>query len=169
MYLGTSKDDEAGAATLMQGVTDNVITYDKSARDSIQNFESGNGDVAITYENEVKTAQAAGESDEAVYPKGSILIENPVAIVNKNAEAHCVMDIAQAFVDFLHSKEAKGYYTDTGFLRSTDPKKAAAGDPPNGFPAIDDLFTVEDLGGWEALDEKLFSDNGIATQAIANG
>ena len=34
----------------MQGVTGNVITYDKSARDSIQNFESGNGDVAITYE-----------------------------------------------------------------------------------------------------------------------
>ena len=34
----------------------NVIAYDKSARDSIQNFESGNGDVAITYENEVKTA-----------------------------------------------------------------------------------------------------------------
>ena len=41
-------------------MTGNVITYDKSARDSIQNFESGNGDVAITYENEVKTAQAAG-------------------------------------------------------------------------------------------------------------
>ena len=26
---------------------------DKSAHDSIQNFEAGNGDVAITYENEV--------------------------------------------------------------------------------------------------------------------
>ena len=77
-------------------------------------------------------------------------------------------DVAQAFVEFLHSKEAKEYYTTTGFLRSTDPKKAAAGDPANGFPAIKDLFTVEDLGGWDALNEKLFGDNGIATQAIAN-
>ena len=89
-----------------------------------------------------------------MYPKGSILIENPVAIVDKNAEEHCVMDVAQAFVDFLHSKEAKGYYTETGFLRSTDPKKAAEGDPANGFPEIQDLFTVEDLGGWDALDRE---------------
>jgi len=166
---GVAKGDEAAATTLMQGVTHNVIAYDKSARDSIQNFESGNGDVAITYENEVKTAQAAGGDDVAVYPKGSVLIENPVAVVDKNAEKDCVEDVAEAFVQYLHTKEAKGYYTDTGFLRSTDPKKAAAGDPANGYPAISDLFTVQDLGGWDALDQKLFSDNGIATQAIAKG
>ena len=91
----------------MDGVANNVIAWDSSARTSIQNFEGGNGDVAITYENEVKTAQAAGLPDEAVYPKGSILIENPVAVVDKNAAAHCVTDVAQAFVDFLHTKEAK--------------------------------------------------------------
>src|SRR6266550_1372556 len=131
---GIAKGDEAAATTLMQNVTHNVISYDKSARDSIQNFESGNGDVAITYENEVKTAQAAGEPDTAVYPK-----------------------------------EAKDFYTTVGYLRPVDPAKAAAGDPANGFPAIHDLFTVEDLGGWDALDQKLFSDTGIATQAIAQG
>jgi sulfate/thiosulfate transport system substrate-binding protein len=166
---GIAKDDEAGATTLLQNVTHNVIAYDKSARDSIQNFESGNGDVAITYENEVKTAQAAGQSDEAVYPKGTVLIENPVAVVDANAQAHCVEDVANAFVDYLHTKEAKEFYSTVGFLRSTDPTKAAAGDPANGYPAIQDLFTVDDLGGWDALTEKLFSDSGIATQAIANG
>jgi sulfate transport system substrate-binding protein len=167
---GVTVDDEAAATTLLQGVTSNVLTYDKSARDSIQNFEAGNGDVAITYENEVKTANAADPGkDEAVYPKGSVMIENPVAVVDKNAEAHCVTDVANAFVEFLHTDEAKGYYTTTGYLRSTDAKQAAAGDPKNGFPAIDDLFTVDDLGGWDALDEKLFSESGIATQAIANG
>jgi sulfate/thiosulfate-binding protein len=166
---GIAKGDEAAATTLMQSVTHNVIAYDKSARDSIQNFESGNGDVAITYENEVKTAQAAGQADEAVYPKGTVLIENPVAVVDTNAEAHCVEDVANAFVDYLHTKEAKAYYSSVGYLRSTDPAKAAAGDPANGYPAIQDLFTVADLGGWDALDQKLFGDDGIATQAIANG
>jgi sulfate transport system substrate-binding protein len=164
-----AKGDEAAATSLMQGVTHNVIAYDKSARDSIQNFEGGNGDVAITYENEVKTAQAAGEPDEAVYPTGSVLIENPVAVVDKNAQAHCVEDVANAFVKYLHTADAKSAYTETGFLRSTDPKKAAAGDPANGYPAIEDLFTVEQLGGWDALDQKLFSDSGVATQAIAQG
>ena len=33
--------------------------------------------------------------------------------------------------------------------------------------AIEDLFTVDEIGGWDALNEELFSDNGIATQAIA--
>ena len=146
----------------------NVLAWDSSARGSIQNFEGGNGDVAITYENEVKTAQASGLEDEAVYPAGSILIENPVAVVDANADAHCVSDVANAFVEFLHSKEAKEYYTTTGYLRSTDPTKAAAGDPANGFPAIKDLFTVEDLGGWDALDTTLFGTDGIATQAKAN-
>jgi sulfate/thiosulfate-binding protein len=165
---GIAKGDEAGATTLLQDVVGNVIAWDSSARTSIQNFEGGNGDVAITYENEVKTANASDLPDEAVYPPGSILIENPVAVVDKNAETHCVTDLASAFVEFLHTKEAKSYYTDTGYLRSTDAAEAQAGDPANGFPKITDLYTVEDLGGWDALEQKLFSDTGIATQAKAN-
>jgi sulfate transport system substrate-binding protein len=165
---GISKGDDAAATTLMNGVAANVLAWDSSSRSSIQNFEGGNGDVAITYENEVKTAQASGLEDEAVYPTGSILIENPVAVVDANADAHCVSDVANAFVEFLHSKEAKEYYTTTGYLRSTDSEKAQAGDPANGFPAIKDLFTVKDFGGWDALDTTLFGTDGIATQAKAN-
>jgi sulfate transport system substrate-binding protein len=163
-----AKGDEGAATDLLNSVASNVLAWDSSARTSIQNFEGGNGDVALTYENEVKTAQASGLDDEAVYPAGSILIENPVAVVDQNAAEHCVTDVANAFVDFLHTKEAKEYYTTTGYLRSTDEKQAAAGDPANGFPAIKDLFTVDDLGGWDELDSTLFGDNGIATQAKAN-
>ncbi len=164
---GISKNDEAGATTLLQTLLGNVTAFDSSARTSIQNFESGNGDVAITYENEVKTAQAAGQKDEAVYPTGSVLIQNPVAVVDVNADKHCVRDIADAFVNFLHTKEIKDDYATTGFLRPTDPTKAQAGDPANGFPAIKDLYTVEDLGGWDALNQKLFSTDGIVTKATA--
>ena len=93
------------------GIFANVLTFDKSARDSIQNFEAGNGDVAITYENEIKTANKAGLEDEAVYPPSTVLIENPVAVVDKNADDHCVEDVANAFVEFLHTPEAKELYT----------------------------------------------------------
>lgn len=164
-----NKDDEAGATKLMQDITHNVIAYDSSARSSIQNFEGGNGDVAITYENEVKTAQAAGLDDTAVYPKGSVLIQNPVAIVDKNADKDCVRPVAEAFVKYLHTKEAKDFYTQNGYLRSTDVTKAQTGDPANGYPAIQDLYTVDDLGGWGALNTKLFDPtNGIATLAVAD-
>ncbi|MGZ8623689.1 MAG: sulfate ABC transporter substrate-binding protein [Actinomycetota bacterium] len=164
-YAGVAKDDTAGATTLMQNVLGNVTVFDKSARDSIQNFEAGNGHVALTYENEVFTAQDAGLEDEAVYPPSTVMIENPVAIVDANVDKHCVRDVAEAFVAYLHSPEAKQVYTDVGFLRSTDKKEAQQGGGQ--FPAIEDLFTVDEIGGWDALNEGLFSDNGIVTQAIA--
>ena len=164
-YAGVAKDDTAGATTLMQNVLGNVTVFDKSARDSIQNFEAGNGDVALTYENEVFTAQDAGLEDEAVYPPSTVMIENPVAIVDANVDKHCVRDVAEAFVEYLHSPEAKEVYTDVGFLRSTDKKEAQQGGGQ--FPAIEDLFTVDEIGGWDALNEELFSDTGIVTQAIA--
>ena len=127
-YAGVAKDDTAGATTLMQNVLGNVTVFDKSARDSIQNFEAGNGDVAITYENEVLTAQEAGLEDEAVYPPSTVLIENPVAIVDKWADEHCVRDVAEAFVDYLHTPEAKELYTDVGSCaRPTSRKRKKGG------------------------------------------
>jgi sulfate transport system substrate-binding protein len=164
-YSGVQEGDEAGAGTLLEGIFGNVIALDKTARDSIKNFESGNGDVAITYENEIETAQKAGLPDEAVYPPSTILIENPVAVVDVNADKHCVREVADAFVEYLHSDEAKEYYRTVGFLRSTDVKLAAKGDKELGLPPIEDLFTVDDFGGWDALNERLFSDAGVFTKA----
>ena len=163
-HAGVSGGDEAGATTLMQGVIDNVIAFDSSARKSIQAFEDGNGDVAITYENEVITAQAAGKEDEAVYPPSSVLIENPVAIVDRNVDKHCVREIAEAFVEFLHTDEVREIFADAGY-RSTD--LAAAKKGGDGYPPIEDLWDVDEFGGWDGLNEKLFGDAGIVTQAMA--
>ena len=66
-HAGGTEDDTA-AQELLTGIFRNVIALDRSLRDSI-NFEAGNGDVAITYENEVFTARKAGLDDEAVYPR----------------------------------------------------------------------------------------------------
>ncbi len=164
-YAGNEEGDEAGAQELLQGIFSNVIVLDKSARDSIKNFESGNGDVAITYENEILTAQDAGLEDEMVLPPSTIMIENPVAVVDEYADKHCVTEVADAFVEFLHTEEAKELYTSVGFLRGTDPKEAAKGDG-DVFPKVEDLFTVEDFGGWDELDEKLFSEEGLFTKAF---
>lgn len=163
-YAGNDKEDEAGAQELLKGVFSNVIVLDKTARDSIKNFEAGNGDVAITYENEVLTAQEAGLEDEMVIPPSTILIENPVALVDENVDKHCVREVAEAFVEYLHTPEAKELYTSVGFLRSTDPAEAQKGG--EGFPKVEDLFTVDDFGGWDELNEKLFSPEGLFTTAF---
>ena len=163
-YAGTDEGDQAGAQQLLRGIFENVTVLDKSARDSIKNFESGNGDVAITYENEILTAQKAGLEDEMVIPPSTVLIENPVAVVDKNAEQHCVKEVADAFVEFLHTPEAKELYSSVGFLRSTDLEEARKGG--EGFPPVEDLWTVEDLGGWDAIDEDVFGETGIFTEAF---
>ena len=164
-HAGVAEGDEAAAQALLEGVLGNVVVFDKSARDSIQNFESGVGTVAITYENEVMTAREAGLEDEAVYPPSSVMIENPVAVVDANVDKHCVREVAEAFVEYLHTPEVKDLYTEVGFLRSTDIDEAQAGG--GDFPPIEDLWTVEDLGGWDGLTQELFDDDGIVTQAIA--
>jgi sulfate transport system substrate-binding protein len=167
-YAGNDEGDEAGAQELLKGIFSNVTVLDKTARDSIKNFESGNGDVAITYENEIYTAQEAGLEDEMVIPPSTVMIENPVAVVDENVDKHCVRDVAEAFVDFLHSDEAKELYTTVGFLRSTDQKEAQKGGTDVGFEPVEDLYTVEDLGGWDALNEQVFAeDGGLFTEAFA--
>ena len=164
-YAGNEEGDTAGAQELLKGIFSNVTVLDKTARDSIKNFESGNGDVAITYENEILTAQDAGLEDEMVIPPSTVMIENPVAVVDEYADKHCVREVAEAFVDYLHTPEAKELYTSTGFLRSTDPKEAQKGDGEM-FPEVEDLFTVEDLGGWDSLNEDVFGEEGIFTEAF---
>ena len=166
-HAGNKEGDEAGAQELLTGIFRNVTVLDKTARDSIKNFEAGNGDVAITYENEIFTAQEAGLDDEMVIPPSTVLIENPVAIVDKNVDKHCVREVAEAFVEFLHTEEAKELYKTVGFLRPTDPQEAAKGDGDM-FAPIEDLFTVEDIGGWDALNEDVFGEpDGLFTKAFA--
>jgi sulfate/thiosulfate-binding protein len=159
--------DDSGAGKLLEGIFKNVTVLDKSARDSIKNFESGNGDVAITYENEVLTAQKAGLKDEMVIPPSTVLIENPVTVVDKNAEEHCVKAVADGFVSFLHTDEAQAIYKTVGFLRPADPSSAKAGDGKK-FAAITDLFTVADLRGWDKLNSTVFGNpDGVFTKAFA--
>jgi sulfate/thiosulfate transport system substrate-binding protein len=162
---GYAADDPAAAEKLLEGIFANVTVMDKSANDSIKNFESGNGDVAITYEYAVLAAQKAGLPDEAVIPPSTVSIQTPVAVVDTYAEQHCVQDIANAFVEYLHTKEAKELFSSAGYERSVNLKEAKAGDGET-YPAVEDLFMVDDLGGWDQLqNDTVFGPEGAFTQA----
>ena len=59
---------------------------DKSARESLQTFTGGKGDVLLAYENEAILAQEKGEDLDYVVPDQTILIENPVAVTKDTPE-----------------------------------------------------------------------------------
>src|SRR5438093_9519264 len=65
---GYQKGSAADAERLLEGIFKNVTVLDKSANDSLKNFESGNGDVAITYDYQLVAARAAGGDDELGAP-----------------------------------------------------------------------------------------------------
>jgi sulfate transport system substrate-binding protein len=157
--------DEAAATAFLTAVLKNVTVLDKGARESITNFESGVGDVAITYENEVLVAQKNGQDDELVIPTSTLLIENPVAVVDAYADKHGTRAVAEAFVQFLFTRPAQQVFADYG-LRSIDPAVAQA--TAAQYPAVKDLFTItEEFGGWGAATPRFFGDDGIFTLAIA--
>jgi sulfate/thiosulfate-binding protein len=164
---GYAADDPAAAEQLLTDIFKNVTVMDKSANDSIKNFQAGNGDVAITYEYAGLAAQKSGLPDELVIPPSTVAIQTPTVVVDKNAEAHCVEDIAKAFVEYLHSDEAKASFLSTGYERSVDLTAAQSGEK-GAFPPVKDLFTTEDIGGWDQLqNDTVFGPEGAFTKALA--
>jgi sulfate transport system substrate-binding protein len=153
-----------GAQQFLLSVLQNVTVMDKSARDSITNFEKGVGDVAITYENEVLVGQQSGQTYELVLPTSTIQIDNPAAVVDAYADKHGTREVAEAFVDFLYTRESQEIFAEHG-LRSPDPDVAEA--MAATYPPIQDLFTIADFGGWKEATPAFFGEQGIFTKTIA--
>jgi sulfate transport system substrate-binding protein len=160
---GVPANDEAAALEFLKAVLRNVTVMDKAARESITNFEKGVGDVAITYENEVLVAQMQGEDYDLIIPRSTILIENPLAVIDAHVDKHGNRQVAEAFVQFLLSKPAQEIFAQHG-LRSVDPEIAQA--TAAQYPPVEDLFTIEYFGGWDAATPAIFGDDGVFSRAL---
>jgi sulfate/thiosulfate-binding protein len=135
---------------------DNVPVLDKSARESLQTFTSGKGDVLLGYENEAILAQKEGEEIEYIIPDETLLIENPVAVVNESEDPK----LAQKFVDFLYTDEAQKIFADTGYRPVVE--GVAADDQ---FPTPAKLFEIGKFGGWGKVNDEFFDpEKGIVAE-----
>jgi sulfate transport system substrate-binding protein len=142
LELGRSEEEAIG---FLRALFRNVSVQDKSAREALQTFVGGKGDVLIAYENEAILAQSKGERLEYVVPDQTILIENPIAVVEGAGPA------APAFVAFVRSPDAQRIFGEAGYRPVLD-EVAAELD----FPQPPQLFTIADLGGWAAVRERFF-------------
>jgi len=138
---------KAEAITYLHKLFHNVPVQDKSARESLQTFAGGKGDVLIAYENEAITAQQKGEELDYVIPDGTILIENPIAVVSESGSP----EEAQAFVDYVRSEPAQKVFAEKGY-RSILPALVDA----ERYPKPASLFTIEKFGGWDAVMKEFF-------------
>src|SRR6266496_2723736 len=163
-FAGVPKDDRAAAKDFLKRVFANVSIMDKGARESITTFEKGVGDVAITYENEVLIGRQAGQTYDYVVPRSTILIENPVALVDRYVDQHGVRADAEAFVTFLHGPEAQRLYARYG-LRSVD--VAVAKENASKLPHVQDLWKIDYLGGWKKISKDLYGPDGVFTRVFS--
>jgi sulfate/thiosulfate-binding protein len=144
--LRKGKTPKQAQAYLLQ-LFRHVSVQDKSAREALQTFLAGKGDVLLTYENEAILARQKNQPVFYVIPKATIRIENPIAVTktSKNAAA------ARAFVRFLRSPQAQTIFGENGYrpvLRSVLPKFS--------FPVRPQLFTIGYVGGWAKVQKRFF-------------
>jgi sulfate/thiosulfate-binding protein len=146
----------AQAQDFVKQVLANTSVQDSSARDSLQTFSSGKGDVLVGYENEAIQAKQEGIDLEYVTPDSTILIENPIA-VTKDAPSE-----AQKFVDFLYTDQGQQDFADAGYrpvVKSVFDRNASK------FPVPSGLFTIAEFGGWSKVADPFFGDDGWVIQA----
>ena len=146
----------AKAVQYLSNLYDHVVSQDKSAREALQTFLAGRGDVLLSYENEAIFAQKHDQPIDFVMPKSTIQIANPIAVVKTSGNK----TTARAFVKFLRSNPAQVIFAQNGYRPVV--RSAAKG---FSFPYPPGIFSIQWLGGWAKVDKQFFdSRTGIVTK-----
>jgi sulfate/thiosulfate-binding protein len=155
---------EQEAETFVEKVFKNAPVLPRDARESSDVFfKQGQGNVLINYENEMILANQKGEKLAYTVPTDyNISIDNPVAVVDANVDKKGTRKVAEAFVQFLFTPEAQREFAQVGF-RPVEP--TVVKEFESKFPQIKNLFTVQDLGGWDQV-QKQFFDSGAVFDKI---
>ncbi len=156
--------DEAKATEFVTKAYKNVPLLTKDAREATDAFfKQGQGDALINYENEIVLAGQKGEKVSSIIPDVNISIDNPVAVVDKNVDKHGTREVAEAFVKYLFTPEAQQEFAKLGF-RSVNETVAKTKEFVDKYPPVKNLSTVQDFGGWDAVQKKFFADGAIFDQ-----
>jgi sulfate/thiosulfate transport system substrate-binding protein len=137
-----------------------VVAAPSSAREGLQTFLAGRGDVFLAYENEAIFAQKHNQPVQFVIPKATILIENPIAVTSTSSHKQQ----AQAFVNWLRTKPAQRIFAENGYRPVI--KGVTQG---LSFPTRPQLFTIKYVGGWPAVQKKFFDPNsGVMAKIVGS-
>lgn len=156
------------ARELVQKIFANVPVFDGGGRAATTTFAQRNiGDALATFESEVPLIQSEfGGELQVVYPKTTILAENPVSVVDKNVDKKGSRKQAEAYLKYLWSDEGQAIAA-KHHLRPRSDKllaqyKAAFISVPT--------FTVDEVfGGWKKAQADHFNDGGIYDQVLKAG
>jgi sulfate transport system substrate-binding protein len=153
----------AQARELTQKVFANVPVFDGGGRAATTTFAQRQiGDALATFESEVQSiVEEFGKDFEIVYPKSTVLAENPVAVVDKVVDRKGTRKQAEAYLKWLWSDEAQAIAVKHN-LRPRNEKLLAQ--HAKDFPKVN-TFTVDEVfGGWKKAQAEHFNDGGVYDQ-----
>ncbi|KAI7842666.1 hypothetical protein COHA_003770 [Chlorella ohadii] len=149
-------------------VFDQVVVQPRDAREASDVFyRQGMGDCLLTYENEAFfTNLVVPEKDRLPYivPDNNIRIQCPLALIdaNINGQPPEVREAAQAFGQYLYTREAQREFAACGFRTNFKELQEEFGLPP-----VKGLWTAEKrLGGWKQIQTEFFEDTGICSEIL---
>jgi sulfate transport system substrate-binding protein len=153
---------EAEAEEYLTKFFNHVVALPGSGRDATNTFLQGAANVLISYENEAILARQSGEDFDYILPAATLKIENPGAVL-KNANPK-----ATAYLDFVLSPAGQEEFVKKGFrpVVADTPigEVTGANNPAKPFPVPTKLFTISDLGGWDAVNAKFFDEGGLVPE-----
>ena len=144
IHAGDTPEQALGA---VKDVLAQAPVQPASARDALQAFVGGAGDVLISYENEAIAAQNAGEDVDYVLPESTILIEQPAAVTVDAPKS------ATDFLDYLWSDAGQKVWSEQGYR----PVNKSLVDESI-YPTPKDEFTIAEFGGWDKVATEFFDD-----------
>lgn len=150
-----TRGSDAAAQQFVAALFARVPVLDSGARGATTTFvERGIGDVLLAWENEAQLVLGQHQGYEVVTPARSILAEPPVAVVDRVAAKHGTAAVAKAYLQFLYTAPAQTIIARHHY-RPRSPEVAGR----VALPPLT-LFTVDDLGGWPAVQAQHFADGG---------
>lgn len=155
--------DEAKIKDFLKVMFSHVVALDSGARGATTSFvQRGQGDVLIAWENEALLSVKDAPNDyEIVVPSISILAEPSVAVVDEVVERKGTRKLAEAYINFLYSKEGQEIAA-KNFYRPRD--KEVAAKYANVFLPLK-LVTIDGaFGGWTKAQKEHFADGGTFDQ-----
>lgn len=156
---------EAQARALVQRTFANVPVFDGGGRAATTTFaQRGIGDALVTFESEVPLIQREFDAGfEVVYPKVTVLAENPVSVVDTVVDRKGTREVAEAYLKYLWSTEGQTVAA-KHHLRPRSGAVAAAF--AQDFPAVRTFTVTEQFGGWQKAQKTHFADGGVFDQIV---
>jgi len=155
----------AQARELVQKIFANVPVFDGGGRAATTTFAQRNiGDALCTFESEINLIKAEfGDHFDVVYPKSTILAENPVAVIDKVVDKKGTRKQAEGYLKFLWSDEAQEIAAKHQ-IRPRSPALLAK--YAKDFPKVQ-TFTIDEIfGGWTKAQKEHFDDGATYDQIL---